>query len=72
MLAYTRHNPTAYVHVRVGFLSNFGPSHILSFVIFVELLLFKVEIVIGRLQASSRCHRVGYKMCSEQKSAFKS
>ena len=89
MLAYTHHSQTygpqnllldilnqdyTYVHVHIGYLSNFCTSHILSFVITVELLLVEVGIVIGRLRAASRRNGVGWgfrKMCSEQKSAFK-
>ena len=37
------------MNVRIGYLSNFCSSHILSFVTFVELLLVEVEIVTGRL-----------------------
>ena len=42
------------MHVRIGYLSNFCSSRILSFVIFVELLLVKVEIIIERLRATFR------------------
>ena len=35
------------MHVRIGCLSNYCSSHILSFVIFVELFLVEVEIVKG-------------------------
>ena len=62
------------MHVRVGYLINFCSSHILSFVIFVELLFVEVEIVIGRLRAASWCDHVGCgfrKMFPEHKSAFK-
>ncbi len=47
------------MHVRIGYPSNLCTSHILSFVVFVELLLVEVEIVIGRLRV-----RGGFARCA--------